>query len=399
MPSRSFRRRIASAAAVLTVLAVPATAVAAPTTVDLRIEGATSTLFEGRVTTDIRPFQFTGDPTAHECDGTAAGGDGTSPTPIVVRNNAVSTAMAESGLTATGTWYSFGASFDTIAGQSVAYDAGTNRYLVEYKNNAFASTGGCSDPISSGDKLLYAYGDGSEALLGLSGPPTATPGATVTLSVSDLGTAAPVAGAAVGTATSGADGKVTVGPLVAGANTFKATKSGAIRSNAVTVCATDGADGYCGTAKPGETAPSVAPCATDGHDGLCGTTDKDAPVPAITSVREGARFLRRHAPRTLAGRVAADPSGVKQVRVRLTRTDGPRCSFYDAGAERFVTSKVCGVAGGRFFSVGDRPDWSYLLPTRLARGRYVLDVVAVDSAGNVSPIVKRGRDRVVFVVR
>jgi hypothetical protein len=41
---------------------------------------------------------------------------------------------------------------------------------------------------------------------------------------------------------------------------------------------------------------------------------------------------------------------------------------------------------------------SYLLPHRLRRGRYVLDVIAVDGAGNREPLA-RGTSRVVFFVR
>ena len=37
---------------------------------------------------------------------------------------------------------------------------------------------------------------------------------------------------------------------------------------------------------------------------------------------------------------------------------------------------------GSFFRIGDRADWSYLLPKRLGRGRYVLEVKAIDGAFN-----------------
>ena len=50
------------------------------------------------------------------------------------------------------------------------------------------------------------------------------------------------------------------------------------------------------------------------------------------------------------------------------------------------------------FSIGDRADWSYLLPKRLGKGRYVLDVIAVDKLGNRDALA-RGRNRVVFFVR
>src|SRR5215213_11258732 len=54
-----------------TALLAAAPAGAAPVTVDLRIEGPSRTVFEGPVTTHVRGFRFTGDPSVHRCDGTA----------------------------------------------------------------------------------------------------------------------------------------------------------------------------------------------------------------------------------------------------------------------------------------------------------------------------------------
>ena len=69
----------------------------------------------------------------------------------------------------------------------------------------------------------------------------------MTLHVTDQVTGAPIAGATVEAGSSGADGAVTVGPYDArGDHDLKATKPGAIRSNRVRVCVTDGADGACG---------------------------------------------------------------------------------------------------------------------------------------------------------
>ncbi len=401
MPTQTLWRRIAPVAT-LAVLAVPSASHAAPATVDLRIEGPTTTLYEGRVTADSRPFQFTGDPVTHRCDGTFAGGEGSSPVPVTVRNNAIS-AAAGPALAFTGTWFSFGPSFATINRVNVGFDAASGKFLGEYKNGRFASVGGCADPVVTGDSVLYAYSDGTETLLGLSGPATARPGASVTLTVSDLGAPATrIAGASVGPAVSSAGGAVTVGPLAAGPTTFKATKTGAIRSNALTVCATDGSDGFCGTTKPGPPAPALLPgppCATSGRDGLCGSPDSTPPSATVRGLREQARFRRGNAPRTLTGTVQTDASGLTDVRLRLTRTVGPRCAYYSGRFERFLRTTVCGARGPRFFSIGSKSDWSYLLPADLPRGRYVLDVQAVDRAGNSSTPGVRGRDRVVFEVR
>ena len=57
-----------------------------------------------------------------------------------------------------------------------------------------------------------------------------------------------------------------------------------------------------------------------------------------------------------------------------------------------------GAGAGAYFAIGDRAEWSYLLPARLGEGRYVLDAIAVDGAGNRTPLA-RGTTRVVFTVR
>ena len=62
--------------AVLTAVLACAPAYAAPVKVKLRVEGATKTIFEGRVTTDAHPV--TGDESGpHKCDGTNGGANAT----------------------------------------------------------------------------------------------------------------------------------------------------------------------------------------------------------------------------------------------------------------------------------------------------------------------------------
>lgn len=378
----------------------PAPALAAPVTVDLRIEGPTSTLFEGPVTTDVRPFRFTtgADTAEHQCDGTTTGGTAGAPSPT--RGAAVMAAV-DQGLTTSGVWYdAFGAAFNTINGESVAYDGATNRYLVEFENFQATSVGACADTISPGDQVLFAFSTGSEPLLKLTGPATAAPGATVAVKVTDGQSGAAVDGATVGGVTTGADGTAVVGPLTQrGDHDLKAAKAGTVRSNRLRVCVTDGADGFCGTTKPGDPAPvQQAPaCVSLGDDGLCGTTDTRAPGGSIGSVREQQRFARGKGPRTLSGR-ATDAQGIRRVELRLTRTDRRRCSTFDGARERFVRLKRCGASRGRWFEAGTGGDWTYLLPSRLPRGRYVLDVRSTDGTGNVDRRLERGRNRIVFHV-
>ena len=107
--------------------------------------------------------------------------------------------------------------------------------------------------------------------------------------------------------------------------------------------------------------------------------DKAAPATALTGLRNGAVFSRKRAPRLLRGTVAADPSGLLAVKLRLTRRVGKKCSYFSGSRETFRPMR-CGR--GSFFKIGDRADWSYLLPKRLGRGRYVLEAKAIDGAYN-----------------
>lgn len=354
-------------------LSAAAPAAAAPVTVDLRIEGSTRTLFEGQVTTDVRPFRFTGSSQEHRCDGTATENQGPSPLPAPTRGAALAEASERAPFSIEGTFSaSLGSpSFDTIAGEKVAFDPASNRFLAEYKNGQFASYGSCGDPIQAGDDVLFAYTDGSEPLLKLTGPRTTAPSAPVTVRVVDASTGAPVAGATVDGATTGADGTAPAGPFSErGNHALKASKPGTIRSNRLRVCVTNGVDGACGSA------------------------DRVAPRGRVRGIRDHQRFARSRAPRELKGAVSADESGLRAVKLSLTRTREGRCTYYSPRAERFRRTR-CGRRAN--FAIGNARDFRYLLPRRLGPGRYVLDVVAVDRAGNRDRRA-RGRSRVVFFV-
>ena len=106
--------------------------------------------------------------------------------------------------------------------------------------------------------------------------------------------------------------------------------------------------------------------------------DTTAPVTTVP-LRDGAVFSRRRAPRLLRGRVGDDPSGLYSVKLRLTQRVGRHCSYFSGRRERF-RRMYCG--GGSFMRIGDQSDWSYLLPKRLGRGRYVLEAKAIDNAFN-----------------
>src|SRR5271170_7331410 len=94
----------------------------------------------------------------------------------------------------------------------------------------------------------------------------------------------------------------------------------------------------------------------------------------------------RAAPRLLAG-VVDVPSGgtLRQVRISLQRRYRGRCFDFSGSRESFVRTKKCGSAA--FFSVGGSESFSYLLPARLPKGRYVFDIEAINSAGQATKLV------------
>jgi hypothetical protein len=311
--------------------------------VNLRIEGSKSTVFEGRVNVPVRKFRFTNQKARHVCDGTAALG-GPAKKPLATRGGAIDEAAERFGFSLKGTWNdSFGATFTRVGGQNVAYDPVTKDYLAEYADDAFAQLGACADVVHRDENVLFAYGDGSEPLLQLSGPTRTTPGTTTPVHVMDVN-GAPIAGALVGTAVTGADGSATAGPFTAGWHALKATKPGTIRSNGLRLCVTTGADHAC------------------------------PPVIRITDIQDGARFSRHSAPRRFRGVIEAKPFGLKAIRLRLIR------------AHRGHTTI-------RPFKVARSSDWSRRLPSRLGPGQYKLIATAFDRNGG------KGRSLVVFTVR
>jgi hypothetical protein len=283
---------------------------------------------------------------------------------------------------------------------------------------------GCGATLSDGDKVLWYASAGSPHFRASSGwddpvlltaPSTAVPGQPFTVSATDTTTSysgpfddvegtsfAPSGGATVSggtaTATTGADGSAQV-TVAGGPYTLLATKANRAPAR-ITGCATTGSDGFCGTTAAGATTtPTPAPpCLTSGNDGFCGSLDRRAANGAFTTLPEGKKYKKGQGPRELKGHVADEPSGLADVRVRLTRTHSGACSTFDARKERFVAMKRCGATRGTWFSVGAKQDFTYLLPSRLGAGRYVLDLQVVDKAGNKTAALARGTSRVVFTV-
>jgi hypothetical protein len=181
----------------------------------------------------------------------------------------------------------------------------------------------------------------------------------------------------------------------AGQFTLRVSAPQSVRTEAA-VCVHNGSDGTCGTSTPSPLSVSSASSGSAGHRSGTLTPYKGpyAVVAQITSLPEGHVYQRGHAPRLLTGTVSAH-TPVMGVSIALRRRYHNRCVAYSGVRELFVKAR-CGTAP--FFGVSRTSSFSYLLPTPLLPGRYVLDVEATDAAGNHTTLA-RGTSRIVFFVR
>jgi hypothetical protein len=298
----------------------------------------------------------------------------------------------------------------TILGETHDFSNSDYWAVWVFRGDRFVvSKGVCEEVLAEGEQLLAAYEYAPEAQgyapqifpMWITGvPATVKPGEPFTVTVHETrceqfcaageGHAVPRPGATVVsgdvTATSDEQGRATLTLSRPGAAGIRATRDGNTPTVTEPTCVTTGSDGECNT---------VVPCAHDGNDGRCGTIDRRAPEGRVLGIAEQQRFTRTSAPRELKGAVAADPSGLRWVQLRLTRRHDGRCSYFSGTKERFRATR-CGRSFA--FRIGEQADWSYLLPGRLKPGRYVLDAVAVDRNNNHESLA-RGRNRIVFFVR
>jgi hypothetical protein len=362
------------------LLAAPAGAAAG--NVAVRVEGDAQTLLPRTVvTTTDKPVGKAGQT---QCSGTSA--------------------LGALDLATAGNWAGayddrYGSySMDSIMGET--HTAATSSYWAFWINYTYSTSGVCVQQVQEGDDLLfvsecYAPGCANSSPLRISGvPATVPPGTPVTIKVDEYSWAytpdftsaetssKPAEGATVryggADATIAADGTAQLTFSGAGPVSIDVTKPGRVRTSALT-CVTSGADGSCGT-----TVPPGVPLGTEKPD------DKTAPVASFSRLKDGKVYARKRAPRKLAGSVTPDPSGLLSVRLSILRAVGDRCWAFEGASERFERHR-CG--GHRSFRIGDRADWSYLLPARLRKGRYTIRAVAIDKAGNdsVTKVVIRVR--------
>ncbi len=382
--------RIWATAALVALLAC-ATAQAAPVTVNLRVEGSSSTIFEGPVTTDGKVITKGSNTLA--CDGTTnPGNPGPGPT--------MTSALDDGSIVGGFPWEA--SFFDDFFVQSIGGEAGVNEswgYALNYRP---VEVGGCQQQVGTGDEVLYGFFFGGppdypeRPLLRLRGPARAATGQPVPVSADEFKQTpfipgqprdlmqGPAAGATIAGAQTDASGATTVTFGSPGLQRLKAERAGSIRSNAVVLCVSDGGTGDCGVP-----AGQLGSTADRGK-----ATDSTAPVARISGPSNGRKY--RRGPRLLKGVVEDDPSGVREVKIALRRhVRGRNCQWWSGRRERFVGTHCKKVF---FFSIGSNRSWSYLLPRALPAGRYVLDVKAFDGRRNRDERFVRGKNRTEFEV-
>jgi hypothetical protein len=370
-------RSAAGLAGLVLALLLAAPAAAAPGNVHIRVEGSAATLVPRTAVTTTNATVNKDGQAGHDCTGTSAAGA----LEQVTRGDW------------TGVWFGGGLGYGPTRILTETHDAATSSYWSVWRDYKFSDAGICALELQTGDDVMlvadcYATPTCAAKPLRLTRVPAlAAPGSTASVLVERLEAvsrypdpsetnATPAAGATVTaggqTFTTNASGIAQITYAGRGPVAVQATMPGTVRSTAEQTCVTDGSDGACSTVRP--SAP-----------------DRTAPTAALKGIRDGQRFKRRRAPRELSGTVSEDPSGLWAVKIRLTRRHAGKCWYFSGSREQFL-KRTCGKQYA--FKVGDRAEWSYLLPARLPRGRYVLSTYAIDNAFN-----RGAENRVVFRVR
>jgi hypothetical protein len=391
LPYSRIRQALAAAGLLLSLLLCAAAAdAAAPASVTVRVEGVDQTLLAPtQVTTTTTPVDKDGNP-EHTCKGASAAG---------------ALEQATSGSWG-GSWFEIGYSVETILGETHAFEAGApaNYFWGYWLDDKSSEVGICEGELSAGDSILFFPECFSETgacppspnPLGIVAPTIAEPGTPTTVAVTSYanasGAPSPAVGASVtgggASATTDATGHATLTLSETGNVLLRVSAPDSVRSEAQ-VCVHKGNDGNCGT-----TAPTGTTTATSTAAPAAPYKGPYAVVAKAGGVLDGHVYPAKRAPRLLTGVVTAHTS-LASVSLKLRRSYRGRCFAYDGKSTRFARSR-CG--SGSFFKVSTSSSFSYLLPSALAPGRYVLDIEATDAAGN-STSLARGSSRVVFYVR
>jgi len=375
-------------------LAGVATAVAGPT-VKVRIEGESTTLLALTTVTLEKPEPVSGCP--------------------------ADSATAAINLAVNGNWDhgdqegSKGDFTETVLGETHAFSHESDTWAV-WINDKWAG-GICEDLLGEGDEVLLIadhepppFAPTVLPLVLTEVPSSVVAGVPFTVKVEKIhtrsgtfpavgeGTLEPEPGVSISgggsSAESDANGFATLTLMQAGTYALAARKAGDAPSAPVNVrvCAS-GESGCVVQSTPGSSTSSKSAGGGVSSFSNSSYSGPYAVVAKAIDLLDGHVYKRGHAPRVLAGKVLAHTT-VASVSLKLRRQYRGRCYAYNGAREEFGPA-LCGK--GSYFKVATEPSFSYLLPSALAPGRYVLDIEATDTAGNRTTLA-RGSSRIVFYV-
>ena len=375
-------------------------------TVLLRVEGSAKTLEEGPAAPGPETFETLSSGGAHACDVTH--NTGTPGPELGNPTTALREVALAQGLAFDAEW--FGSASGPGGGDFFVNQVGSDRnesappfdswgLAVNYVSS---EVGGCEVAPEGGSEFLWAYNFFNLShVLRASGPASVEAGVPFTVHVADGVSGEAISGAVIGETVAGtttalpgspstdATGNATVLLGGAGTVTLKASRADSVRSNGLAICV-HAAGQTCTPAPNGNPGGGVAGFSTGSTAPYKGPF---ALVAHLASVLDGRHYSRHGAPRLLSGQISSH-SSVTNVSLALRRSYRGRCWAYDGVRERFARAR-CGIA--KAFKIGSGASFSYLLPSALAPGRYVLDVTGSDAAGNTIALA-RGTSRVVFYV-
>jgi hypothetical protein len=140
--------------AISALLALTSVAVAAPVTVNVRIEGSTETLFEGPVSVTPHGVKASSDSVERRCDGINPL-DPWNTTPEPTPTSSSVDAMSLIGETFDGQWYpGYDDYFIKRFGPDAEHGGKSWGIIV---NNTFTDVGGCQYQLDAGDEVLMAF--------------------------------------------------------------------------------------------------------------------------------------------------------------------------------------------------------------------------------------------------
>ena len=233
----TIRRSLLPACAIALALSLPAAVSAAPTAVDVRIEGKTSTIFDAPVTTDGKTITTASGGT-HVCDGTNLAA---SPVPVANATSALDDAATKGGFGWDGTWSGPGYPdfyITRIADETEIVEAWPGgQYWSVFINGIATTTGGCQALVKAGDEVLWSY-DAFNKVGGLklTAPGGTRPGVPIVARATDIASGAGVAGVTIGSQTTDANGNASLSFAAPGVYTLKADKADRVRSRSIRVC-------------------------------------------------------------------------------------------------------------------------------------------------------------------